>query len=72
VRMALTRAIASPTVAFRPGVAMGVPKHAPGSRRTAATPCGSECLPIERGDTLGELAARYGTTVSALMRANRS
>jgi hypothetical protein len=51
---------------------MGVPKHAPGSRRTAATPCGSECLPIERGDTLGELAARYGTTVSALMRANRS
>jgi LysM repeat protein len=52
-------------------VAPVVADPAPASAASApAAPAGENSYRVERGDTLGAIAARHGTTVAALMQIN--
>jgi len=68
---------ATPT---RAPISVNIPAHNPGSAQTTPTPDAPHALPAQRdfldqytvepGDTLGNIAQKYGITLEALMQAN--
>ena len=71
--------MAGPTPSRAP-ISVNVPAHNPGSAQTTPTPDAPHALPTQRdfldqytvefGDTLGNIAQKYGITLEALMQAN--